>query len=239
VGPTKNMFTQNPLQVTNHVEATTMPIRNCNEFDGTSSILDVGLSEREFNNSILWRGRVPTQEIGLPGQYQLPSSIQSNGILLGRATDPSKLVLWEPSGIGRGSSLGLLVESFGVGTVKMSGSARMLSKLSKHTRYKLSCISAVRCVNYISYIFDAGGNVVFMPNEVNTCIDEMLMGVNGADKIPASSLGPIQFIGGPPGNRNFTTGSLLTVLEDLILLSMCGNQTHRIERLEEAMSSIT
>jgi hypothetical protein len=113
----------------------------------------------------------------------------------------------------------------------------MLSKLSSDTRYKLSCITASRCVNYISYIFDAGGHLVFMPDEVNTCVNEMLVGVPDAEKVPASSIGPIQFIGGPPGKRDYTQGSLLTLLQDLILLSMCGNQTRRIERLEEAMAS--
>ncbi len=77
-----------------------------------------------------------------------------------------------------------------------------------------------------------------MQNEVNTCIDEMLLGIKGAGTMPASTIGPIQFVGGPPGNRNYTQGSLLTVLEDLILLALCGNQTRRIERLEEALASL-
>ena len=214
-----------------------MLTRNSNEHDRSSGILATGLDENGVNDSVLPGGRGLHKGVGILGRNQLPPSVKSPSLFLGGSPDKTKLVLWQPTRVGSGSSLGLLIDSFGIGVAKMPGSARMLSKLSANTRYNLSCLTAGRCVNYISYIFDAGGNVIFLPEESSVCVKNMLLVMQGVEKLPAASVGPIQFIGGPPGNRQYTRGSLLTLLQDLILLSMCGNQTNRIERLEEALAS--
>ena len=115
----------------------------------------------------------------------------------------------------------------------------MLSNLTPSTRYKLECLSVVRCINYISYIFDAGEHAVYLHTNVSTRVNDILRNIPESSQALAASVGPIQFIGGPPGKRDYCQGSLLTILEDLILLSVYGCQPQRLKKLEEALALVT
>lgn|SRR5574340_1162490 len=65
---------------------------------------------------------------------------------------------------------------------------------------------------------------------------ESLKGAVSMGKIAAYSVGPIEFYGGPPGNRHYYIGSLLTMLYDAILYSWktTGQYSELVTEVEES-----
>ncbi len=89
---------------------------------------------------------------------------------------------------------------------------------------KLRGLSAMRCVNYLNYSFDAGFEEVEL-NGVKTTPAAMVADLPGLQCVPACEVAPLSFWGGPPGKRGWYDGSLLTLLVDRIMQAAeSGNQ---------------
>lgn len=210
--------------------------RSINKHDSPSILLDARSNGPGIRTGVYRQFEDDSKGSSLFGRNELSASKQSPLLLLGRTSNTPKMVLWESTRIGNRSSVGLFIESFGDGTIKPTGPAGMLSRLSADTRYKLSCLNATRCINYINYIFNSGEVIIFLPTEETTNLVDLLSVAPQYANVPASHVGPLHFVAGPPNQRELKQGSLLTLLQDLILLSICGSKNKLIQQLEEAVN---
>jgi hypothetical protein len=98
---------------------------------------------------------------------------------------------------------------------------RILNKtngLPKELTSKLKGLTAARTVNYLNYSFGASEDELEM-NGVSTTPTKILKDLPALQAVPASTVAPLSFWGGPPGKKDWYEGSLLTFLVDRILNS--------------------
>lgn len=104
------------------------------------------------------------------------------------------------------------------------------------TRMKINCeafqtITCSQCVNYLTYIFDASEQPIIMGG-LYTTPAKFLISLPSVATHLASTIGPIQFKGGPPTQPGVYKGSLLTLLIDAMLQAVAINNKKILRRVQ-------
>ncbi len=147
------------------------------------------------------------------------TSIKSNGLFLGRTPDASKMVSRITSESGSGSDFRLLYKEF---TRSPDGKA-----ILKRTLEAVDEFDCGRCVNYLSYIFEKG-NINVKVGPIKTTPVEFMQQLTHVCALPSTSVGPVTFVGGPPGRAKVHTGTFGTILKDCILRAVYTNNTKKL-----------
>lgn len=103
----------------------------------------------------------------------------------------------------------------------------------KRTLAAVDLMNCGRCVTYLSYIFGKGDTFVRI-GDIKTTPRQFMYELSAACTLPGTSVGPVTFIGGPPGQAKEHTGTFGTLLKDCILRAVYNNNTKSLLALRNS-----
>ena len=144
-------------------------------------------------------------------------------LLLGRPPEQSGVVLREPTYLTIGQSDGVLQSTLPRGIDADTWLGRILKTVES--------FSCSRCLIYLTYIFNANDIFILIGN-IPTTPEKLLTELPSVSRALGTSIGPIQFTGGPPNKRGEVVGSFVTLIQDYILFAFYTNNQKQLAKLQ-------
>ncbi len=138
---------------------------------------------------------------------------------MGGTSNTSKVVSRITSDSTSGSDFGLLYKEF----TRSPGGKVILERTLK----AVDDLDCGRCVNYLSYVFGKGG-INIKVGSIETTPSGFVQQLSHVWSLPSMAVGPITFVGGPPGHIAIHTGTFGTMLKDCILRAVHTNNTQKL-----------
>ena len=103
----------------------------------------------------------------------------------------------------------------------------------KRTLEAVSNFNCFRCITYLVYVFNKGDFPIKI-GEIRTTPLGFQAELKHTSMMAASNIGPITFLGGPPGRIASYQGTFVTMLQDNILRAVYTNNTKRLVLLRDS-----
>ncbi len=91
--------------------------------------------------------------------------------------------------------------------------------------------SCSRCLVYLIYIFNVG-DIFILIGDLPTTPGKLLRELPSVNRALGTTIGPIQFTGGPPNKRGEVVGSFVTLLQDCILFAYYTRNQKQLAKLK-------
>lgn len=142
--------------------------------------------------------------------------------LLGRSSNPPKVLSGDALHTITGSDLRLFIPSLSRPTMPCAGSPAIIAKCMIGVS-GLHNISAETAITNLCNILNVRCDPIIL-NGLYTTTKQLLQDFSGGNKLLASDVAPIEFYGGPPNRSAWYRGTLLTFLVDRILTTYLLNK---------------